>query len=154
MKRTFGFTVTSTLNIDNIQFWQAATTMQDVNYELAPFVSMTVPKEYRDFTIADAPIGESLFKSIILFFQFIPVDIHHFKLEKVVSNERFEEKSTSLMHYFWKHTRILTPVNGVTIVEDCIQFHPRLPFIGFILKPIYQLVFKNRHQRLRKKYNK
>ena len=154
MKRVFEFTIQSVVNVETNQLWQVLTNMQGVNYELAPFVKMTIPKEYRDFTIADAPIGEKLFKSVILFFQFIPVDIHHFKLEKVVPNERFEENSSSLMHYFWKHTRILTTIDKGTLVKDTIQFYPRLPLIGFFLKPIYQLVFKNRHQRLKKKYNK
>ena len=154
MKSVFEFTTTSIVELESIQLWKALTNMQGVNYELAPFVKMTVPIAYQDFTIADAPIGEQLFKSVILLFQLIPVDIHYFKLEKVIPNERFEEDSTSLMHYFWKHTRILTAVDEGTEVKDIIQFRPRIPLIGFVLQPIYQFIFKNRHQRLRKKYNK
>lgn len=153
MKRVFEFTINSIVKVETTQLWQAITNMQGINYELVPLVSMTVPKEYRELTIEDAPIGEKLFRSVILLFQFIPVDLHHFKLEKVVPNERFEENSTSLMHYFWKHTRILRTVDNGTSVTDTIQFYPRLPLIGFLLKPIYQFIFKRRHQRLSKKYN-
>ena len=154
MKSAFEFTTTSIIELEYIQLWKALTNMQGVNYELAPFVRMTVPTAYREFTIADALVGKQLFKSVILLFQFIPVDIHYFKLDKVIPNERFEENSTSLMHYFWKHTRILIIINKGTMVKDTIQFSPRIPLIGFVLKPIYQFVFRNRHQRLRKKYNK
>ena len=153
MNRGFEFTTTSTLNLPRTQLWQEVTNMQGVNYELAPFVKMTLPKEYEQFTIQDAPVGEKLFTSIILFFKFIPVDIHHFRLDQVVTNERFEENSTSLMHQFWRHTRILRRIENGTEITDVIQFLPRLPLIGYLLQPVYQFVFRNRHQRLRNKFN-
>lgn len=153
MNRIFEFTIASTIKLEQAELWKAVATMQGVNYELAPLVSMTFPPKFKHFTIQNTPIGEQLFKSVILLFKFIPVDVHYFKLDRVVENESFEENSSSLMHHFWKHHRILTTVENGTKITDTIQFLPRLPLIGYLLKPIYQFVFGHRHKRLNHRYN-
>lgn len=150
--RSFNFSISSILPIDKEKLWHAVTNMNGVNYELAPLVRMTVPKTYKGFTISDAPLNQPLFSSLILLFCYIPVDLHRFKLEKVVVNERFEEYSNTLIHRFWQHTRILTTVKKGTRIEDRLTFQPRLPLLGYFLLPIFQLVFRNRHRKLNDKY--
>ncbi|MCB1155843.1 hypothetical protein KDL45_19435, partial [bacterium] len=56
--------------------WAAVTRMDGVNDELMPLARMTYPAEAKTLSIADAPIGEILFNSILLAFGIFPFDVH------------------------------------------------------------------------------
>ncbi len=124
--------------------------MQNVNAELRPYVRMTYPADKREIGISAVPLNTILFKSVLLLFGFIPVDLHHLRLEKIDYGNAFYENSASLMQKYWKHTRTLTAVGDKTLVRDEVHFLPRLTFMGYLLLPFIRLIFTNRHKQLSK----
>ncbi len=123
--------------------------MPGVNDEFFPFLRMTGPK---DANIADAPIGERAFRSWLLLFGLIPFDYDDITLVEIVPERSFHERSTMLTQRRWEHWRDLEPLpGGGTRVTDRIDFEPKLPG-GDALRPVFRLVFRYRHRRLRKRF--
>lgn len=145
------FEVSSTLPLPATRFWDYAT-LADVNRELAPWVQMTAPVSWKDVPFREWPAGKPLFRSWILLFGFLPIDLHSFFLHAVHPESGFEERSTSLMNKRWWHTRLVEPNPGGCLVSDVVQFESRLPFMGTLLVPIYRAIFRSRHRTLRRKY--
>jgi hypothetical protein len=154
MKREFSFQLSSVLNVQKEQLWRDITDMDSINYELMPFVRMTYPESIKSVGIKNAPLNQLLFKSCLLFLGIIPIDVHYLSLENIESEHRFDENSSSWMHQFWKHSRVLNQLPNCQVnIMDTVHFKPRLFILGYFLLPIYKLVFHHRHNRLKKKYN-
>ena len=54
----------------------AAMTMPGVNAELMPLLRMSYPAQYRALDAKQAPLNRRLFRSWLLLFGFLPVDLH------------------------------------------------------------------------------
>ena len=147
--KNFSFSIETLINANNTTVWQHVTKMKNVNAELMPFARMTYPKNRSEIGNIDIPLNEILFKSIILLFGFIPVDIHFLKLDRIDVGTAFYENSTSLTHHYWKHTPILTEQNGKTLVRYEVHFSPRIRFLGTTFLAIIKRVFENRHEKLK-----
>ncbi|MFN8294560.1 MAG: hypothetical protein U0T69_00080 [Chitinophagales bacterium] len=146
----FCFSIESLINTDKSILWKHITQMKNVNTELMPFAKMTYPKDRNEIGSNNVPLNETLFKSYVLLFGFIPADIHYLKLDKIDFGNAFYENSTSLTHHYWKHTRTLTEKYGKTLVRDEVHFSPRILFLGNIFLPVYKKIFSNRHVQLKK----
>lgn len=144
----FTLTVQSLVHCRKPLLWQHVTQMHNVNYELLPIVRMTFPADKAAINGQQVPLHTPLFTSVLLLFSIIPIDLHHLAFDKIDEGNAFYENSTTLMHKFWKHTRILKAVNGGTMVMDEVTFQPRIPLLGYLLLPAYKATFKHRHQRL------
>jgi hypothetical protein len=154
IKREFSFQLDGVLNVDKERLWRDITDIDSINYELMPLVKMTFPFAIKSIGIENVPLNQLLFKSCILLLGLIPIDVHYLSLENIESNHRFDENSSSWMHHFWKHSRILNQLSNSQVnILDTIHFKPRLLFLGYFLLPIYKVVFQHRHNRLKKKYN-
>lgn len=82
--KAFSFTISSIVNKDQINLWEDIWDLEGVNYELSPIVKMTYPKDLvLAVKVEEVPLGEYLFKSTILLFGFIPIDLHHLKLKSI-----------------------------------------------------------------------
>lgn len=124
--------------------------MQNVNAELMPYVRMTYPDDKKEIGSNNVPLNTTLFKSVLLLFGFIPVDLHFLRLDKIDHGSAFYENSISLIQKYWKHTRILTAIGDKTLVRDELHFLPRLKILGYLLLPFIRLIFTNRHKQLNK----
>jgi len=147
------FKISVKLNVDKEQFISNQLNFYGVNYELMPIVYMTAPAEWKEKLLHEAPLNKTLFNSIILLFGFIPIDIHCIKLKDILDNG-FKETSNSLLMKHWNHNRKIENAEHGCIVTDEISFSTRLPFGERILKPVYLLVFKHRHERLKKRFGR
>ena len=98
----FTFSIESEINSSKEILWQHITQMKNVNAELMPFAKMTYPKEMSEIGNNEVPLQQVLFKSVILFFGFIPIDLHYLRLEKLDFGTGFYENSYSLQHHYWK----------------------------------------------------
>ena len=127
-------------------------TIDQVNAELRPLVRMTAPAEWIDRPIIEWPEKQQLFTSWILLFGALPIDRHAFCLRSVVPGKGFYEDSSSTMNRYWRHQRWVTPVEGGCRVTDRVEYASRLPLWGLLLKPIYELVFRQRHRNLGRAY--
>ena len=127
-------------------------TMRAVNAELGPFVRMSAPREWSEWSIPDWPAGEHLFTSWILLLGILPVDRHRFFLEATAPGEGFTECSTSWVNARWRHQRRVIPITGGCRVVDGVSYASPLPGLGRLLLGAYRLVFRWRHHQLRLRY--
>ncbi len=147
------FSIQSDLAVAPAAFW-AATSMSSVNWELAPIVRMSAPREWQDCAIERWETGSKLFDSWILLFGFVPVDLHSFRLQEIFADSGFQECSSSWMNKEWRHRRIALAGGQGCIVTDHVVVVGRIPLLSALLMPVYRFVFRHRHRRLRKQYKK
>jgi ligand-binding SRPBCC domain-containing protein len=142
------FEVSSVVPATPERVWERVTTFEGVNDELMPIVGMTAPAAMRRIDPATVPIGRPWFRSWILLFGVLPFDWDHLRLVSVEPGRGFHEDSTMLSQRRWVHERRLDPVEGGCRVTDRIAFEPRLEFLGALLRPVFEAVFRHRHRRL------
>jgi hypothetical protein len=130
----------------------ATITLRGVNTELWPLVRMTAPAQWANTPLAEWPEKQQLFKSWILLLGVLPIDRHAFNLQAVLPGRGFVEMSSSTVNAQWNHTRIVVPIAGGCRVTDTVEYRSRVPLLGYLLKPTYQLVFWWRHRRLRARF--
>lgn len=141
----------SALRASADEVWRHAASMQGVNDELAPWVSMSVPRALRNKTLADVEPGREAFVSTLRLLSVLPFDRHHLALERILARG-FDEESWSWLQRRWRHERRVepTPTGGCT-VTDRLTIAPRLAPIALV-KPIVQQLFRARHRRLRARF--
>lgn len=147
------FTLSSELGIAPDAFW-AGMSMSAVNAELLPLIRMTCPPEWRRASLERWITGRVLFRSVILLFGVVPVDVHSLRLERIHPGQGFLERSQSWVNSLWQHERITTATPKGCIVTDSIVVQGRVPFITTLLLPVYRLVFRHRHRRLEALYGR
>lgn len=124
--------------------------MSAVNAELRPWVRMTSPARWAHCRLGEWTTGEVLFRSVILLFGFLPVDVHSLRLASIDPLGRgFVEHSHSWCNKRWDHARTTTPTKTGCVVEDTVTVEGRIPWFTSLLMPVYRLVFRHRHKRLR-----
>lgn len=130
----------------------ATITLCGVNAELWPLAKMTAPAQWANIPLAQWPEKQELFRSWILLLGVVPIDRHAFHLHAVLPGRGFVETSSSTVNAQWNHTRIVFPIAGGCRVTDSLEYQSRVPLLGYLLKPAYQLVFWWRHRRIRAKF--
>jgi ligand-binding SRPBCC domain-containing protein len=150
--QVFSFDIASELKAAPEEIWRDVFDMEGVNAELAPYFSMSYPAD-TDWT-KPVETGQVLFNSNISLFGVLPVDQHYLRFEHVEPGRGFHEYSYSIMNNLWEHKRTLEPTATGTLLRDEIRFSPQLTVLGWLLKGIYQSVFRHRHKRLRQRYNR
>ena len=146
--RTFGFEVSSIVPAPADAVWARVATFEGVNDELGPLVRMTCPPGFRRIDPAVVPIGRPWFRSWLLLCGVVPFDWDHLRLLAIEPGRGFHEDSTMLSQRRWVHRRELEPAAGGTRVTDRVEFEPRLPLVGVLLRPLFLAVFRHRHRRL------
>lgn len=150
----FTFSIESEINSTKEILWLHITQMKNVNAELMPFAKMTYPAAMSEIGNNEVPLQQVLFKSVILLFGFLPIDLHYLRLAKIDFGTAFYEDSYSLQHHYWKHTRTISERNGKTFVKDELHFAPRVSFLGYAFLSVYRMIFRNRHKNLSKHFGK
>ena len=140
-----------TLPVGATQLSNELLNMKGVNSELWPYLKMTAPNNWYEKSIKEWPINQYLFRSKVLLFGILPVDIHRFKFDSV-SNTGFKESSVSLLNSLWCHERTVVSNGSNTSVKDAVYYQSRCGLLGVLIKPAYKLIFKHRHKRLTVKY--
>lgn len=148
LMKDFSFYVESEINSTREVLWLHVTQMKNVNDELFPFVYMTYPKNLGNIVFLTVPSRQVVFRSILLFLGFIPIDIHYLRLDEVKQDWSFHENSYSLQHHYWRHIRIISERNGKVFIKDELHFSPRISFLGNFLLSVYKVIFQHRHKRL------
>ena len=122
-----------------------------VNYELGPLLKMTAPKPWAEKPISQWPVGTRLFRSAVLLFYFVPVDLHSFMFVHTTP-KGFSEKSSTLMNSRWEHKRRITESDTGCVITDFVRFTGRVRFLEPLMKQVHLFVFRRRHQKLIHKY--
>lgn len=123
-----------------------------VNAELMPLLRMTAPAQWRDKSLFCWPTQQPLFNSWILLFGILPIDLHSFCLESVEEGSGFQEHSSSWLNRAWRHQRRIEQTESGCRVTDWVEYSSRIPLLDKILRPVYRMVFRHRHRRLRRRY--
>lgn len=147
------FTRSSDLPIAPAEFLSALT-MNHVNAELMPLARMTVPAGWREQPIVEWRARQQLFSSWILLAGILPIDRHALYFDSIEPASGFAEMSTSTVNRYWSHQRSVAPLAHGCRVTDTIEYDSRLPLLGRLLKPVYQLVFWHRHRQLGRRYRR
>lgn len=147
------FTVSTQLDIASDAFW-ARMSMAMVNAELSPLVRMTAPSRWKDCPLEQWTTGRVLFRSVVLLFGFLPVDVHSLRLERIFPDRGFLERSHSWINQRWQHERTTTRTEGGCLVTDTVTVQGRVALVTALLLPVYRLVFRHRHQRLKSLYGR
>lgn len=132
----------------------ATLTLNGVNAELSPLVQMTAPEAFAQRPLQEWPERQHLFSSWILLLGVLPIDRHAFYLHSVTPGKGFVESSSSTINALWKHERTIVPLAAGCRVTDAVEYRCRLPLLGYLLKPVYELVFWRRHRYLRSRYGR
>lgn len=148
---TFRFSRASDLGVA-VDVMLATLTLNGVNAELSPLVRMTAPAAFAQRPLQEWPERQHLFNSWILLFGLLPVDRHAFYLHAVMPGKGFVETSSSTLNALWQHERTIIPLAAGCRVTDIVEYRCRLPLLGYLLKPLYKLVFWRRHRYLRSRY--
>jgi ligand-binding SRPBCC domain-containing protein len=152
-KTAVRFSITSRLEAEREVVWERVTTRAGVNAELMPIVRMTLPRGVDRLDLASVTPGERIGRCWILLFGLIPIDWDDLTLERLDPPDGFLERSSMLSMRSWEHERTLEPVaGGGCVLSDRIGFVPRGLLPGRVLLPIYRMVFRHRHRRLRRQF--
>ena len=132
--------------------WERIASMPGVNAELMPAAYMTFPRGRDRLDRRDIVPGQPLFRSVLLLFCVLPIDIHTLALVSLSRDRGFLESSSSLLHRRWVHERTLEPERGGTTLPDRVYFDCRVAALGAALAPVLRAIFRHRHARLRQHF--
>jgi hypothetical protein len=145
--------VTSELSAEPSQVLARIATLEWVNGELRPWLTMTVPERWRGRSLFEAPVGEPLLRSWLLLGGIVPIDFDDIMLESSDPTSGFQESSTMLSMKVWRHERrVLATSTGGSRVIDRLELVPRIPGTGWLLQRVVRQLFEHRHRRLRRAF--
>jgi ligand-binding SRPBCC domain-containing protein len=152
------FEITSGLAAPATDVWSAALSEEGINFELAPWMRMTMPRGIGPGTgIGDVPVGEPLGRSWLLLGRLLPIDYDDLCLAERGPGMRFLERSRLGSARAWEHERLVVPMGERTCeLTDrvAIELRGLLRAIGggAIAARIIMALFEHRHRRLRQRW--
>lgn len=145
------FAIGSHLDSPAADVWAFVTTMAGVNYELWPIAKMTYPRGMDSIAGREVPLRRPLFRSWVLLFGVLPIDYDEITLVRLDARG-FSEDSRMLSQRVWRHEREVRDRDGGCVVEDRLEFDPKLRALSPIFERAFRLTFENRHRRLRARF--
>ena len=152
MRVSSSFEITTALSAPAADVWAGAVDPAGINYELGPWISMTMPPGLSPgMTIDDVPLGEVLGRSWIRLGG-VPVDFDDLCLVER-GEMRFLERSRLGSAREWQHEREVVATGDTTCqITDRLRIELRAPLRalgGSLIAPrIIKALFEHRHRRL------
>ena len=132
--------------------WESAVTPEGINYELRPWLRMTMPEALRGRTVEEVRPGERPGRSWLLLFGVLPVDYDDLGIAELEPGRRFLERSTMLSMRVWQHERMVEAAGEGCAVTDRLSFEPRFPGSGRLSRAVIEFLFRHRHRRLAERF--
>lgn len=148
------FEITSRLAAPAADVWDAALSEEGINFELAPWMRMTMPRGIVPGAgIADVPIGEPLGRSWLLLGRLLPVDFDDLCLAERGPGMRFLERSRLGSARAWEHERVVLSIGEHECeLTDRLAIELRAPLRavrgGAVAARVLRGLFTHRHRRL------
>ena len=148
------FAITTRLAAPAADVWNAALSEEGINFELAPWMRMTMPRGVGPGTgIADVPVGEPLGRSWLLLGRLLPVDYDDLCLAERGPGMRFLERSRLGSARAWEHERVVRPAGEDECeLTDRLAIELRAPLRavrgGAVAARLLRALFTHRHRRL------
>ena len=151
LSRPASFEVSSLVQAAPQEVWERVITAAGINYELRPWMRMTLPRGVERLDPESVELGRPIGRSWVLLLGVLPFDYDDITLVELEPGRRFLERSATLSQRSWQHERTVEPAEGgdASRVTDRIRLEPRLGFPGALLRPILRALFRHRHRRLR-----
>jgi len=131
--------------------WRTVDTIDGINRELAPWLSLTVPTGHGPLEAAepDAPPV----RSWLLAFGVVPIARVVIRVERVTACHEFVETLETVLRLRFRHERRLRDVGPAWCqVVDRLRFRPRFALPGSWIDQIVLRVFVHRHRRLQQAF--
>lgn len=151
MQRTWTFQQHSVIAAPASAVWRWVVTPHGINDEMAPWLTMSVPRGAEGITIDNLEIGHPIGRAWLRLFGLIPCEYDNLTITYLEQRRRFREHSTMATMSQWIHDRTVEPGAGQsTRVTDVITFSPRrgLRLTGPTLRRVLIAFFRHRHRRL------
>lgn len=151
MKRTWTFSYASDIAAPAVDVWERVVTPEGINDEMAPWMTMSVPRGADGIAIDSVEVGRPVGRAWLRLFGLVPFDYDYLTVAHLEPGRRFREESTMLSMRAWTHDRTVEPVAEDTArVTDVVTFRPRLTMVpaGPLLRRILAAFFGHRHRRL------
>jgi ligand-binding SRPBCC domain-containing protein len=146
-----GIEIASHLEVDADQLWAWISTSAGVNDELRPWMRMTVPGG-GEIDLDSIEVGKPIGRSWVLLLGLIPIDYDEINVVELDRGRGFVERSRMLSQRAWEHVRTLEPVPDGSVITDRVTWEPRLPVPARALRPLFGVIFRHRHRRLRRRF--
>ncbi|MCR4512107.1 hypothetical protein [Aeromicrobium sp. 50.2.37] len=129
--------------------WARVTSVEGIDHELRPWLSMTLPRDARGLDVHSLPVGVPLGRAWIRLFGVLPVEYDDLTVVELDHGRRFHEVSRMLSARRWEHERTLTPgPGGGTHVHDRLTVEPRFALAAPVVRRLVGALFGHRHRRL------
>jgi hypothetical protein len=99
----------STLARPAEEVWAEVTTPSGINWELRPWLRMTVPRRFRTLSLQDVELGALVCRSWVLLLGLVPFEYDDLVLVERGPRLRFLELSSTLATRMWQHERVVEP---------------------------------------------
>jgi predicted GNAT family N-acyltransferase/ligand-binding SRPBCC domain-containing protein len=154
------FEITSVLAATQERVWQHASSVAGIKYELAPWLTMTVPSGIDaealqvQFAQGSVALPWKLGRSWVLLLQVIPFDWDDMGIAELEPGRRFLERSSMLSLRTWQHERSVEAVAGGAAVTDRLSWECRPPIPEAIAGRVVRAIFRHRHARLAARFSR
>lgn len=131
--------------------WERVTSVEGINHELGPWLSMSVPRGRDDLAVDAVPLGVPLGRAWVRLLGVVPVEYDDLCVVELEPGRRFREESSMLTARRWGHERTLTSLGpDSTVVHDRLTVEPRVAgaLTGPVAARLVRLLFEHRHRRL------
>src|SRR5580698_7012219 len=118
----------SRINATCKEVWERAVSPEGINYELFPFMRMTVPQPLKGKKIHEVPLGITIGRSWFLLFGLLPFDYDDITIAELEHGRRFRERSSMFSIEDWEHERTVVEQTDGCRVRDRVRFSLRKPF--------------------------
>jgi ligand-binding SRPBCC domain-containing protein len=145
------FAIASRLDAPRERVYAFVTTMAGVNHELWPIARMTHPRGMASLDGRAIPLRTPIFRSWVLLFGVLPIDFDEITFLRF-DHEGFSEDSRMLSQRVWRHERTLRDDSGGCVIDDRIEWEPKVMALAPIFDRAFRLTFENRHRRLRARF--
>lgn len=133
--------------------WDRVVTAEGINYELRPWLRMTVPRTLKDATVDSVPLRAPLGRSWVLLLGVVPFDFDDLMIAELEPGRRFLEISRTLSTSRWEHERTIAETDRGSEIRDRLRFEPRgfagrSSLLRRLMRSIVGAIFRHRHRRL------
>jgi ligand-binding SRPBCC domain-containing protein len=142
------FSVSSHVDAPPAKVWERVITPAGINYEMRPWMRMTMPKRVESLSPETIELGKPIARSWILLLGVLPFDYDDITVVEMEPGRRFLERSKMLSQRSWEHERTVEPDGEGSRVTDRVRLEPRLGLPGAAVRPMIRTFFRHRHRRL------
>jgi ligand-binding SRPBCC domain-containing protein len=135
--------------------WARVVTLEGINDELRPVMTMSFPHGAESLTVETVPIGTPIGRAWLRLFGALPFEYDNLMITELQPGQSFREDSTMLSMSQWRHERTLTPEGDAkTVVHDRLTFRLRaaLRLATPVVAAGIGALFSHRHRRLQRHF--